>query len=714
MARAFRLTSNKKETARRPRAAKDAQPSGKLVTVLGISAAFIMISCLIFGQLFQNEQKRQSSSVITQAALVAESARTNIHNGSAVILPLPEGFERYDLIGDGQNSSAGPRSLKGAEFKSPGFSNSQFLQNGERVVSACRQIAAEPYLVCVTRPAPLFTNSMVLSVILLGIMTALGTFMATRLQSGALRKPGNLQKADHNDRYERLYHRFSSLIETSEAGFFELTTKPLQIKFSGRIARMLNVSESPLNGQAFLGLMPQDNHNQIRHAINRGVESGYVNLSFTSNSIPDRDIIMKGARSPDDPTKIIGLAIPNASNGGGAAQGQLLSAVSGFSGPMALWDKARRLIFWNRAFEMAFETQPHLVRLGAAYEELTKFLSSVALDENHIDEEGGTREIALQDGRWFKIFEEQIASGDLFTFGIDITHSKELESTYRSRDRDMNRLISDLERSEGEAAEMAKKYQEEKIRAEDASKSKSVFLANMSHELRTPLNAINGFSECIQNEIHGQINQQYVEYASDIREAGQHLLDMINDILDMAKIEAGKMTIHPRPIDPTDPVDAAIRMVRRKAEDKKIKLIPHLSDDCPEIEADHRAIKQMILNLLSNAIKFTEEGGEIIVYAREEKDQFVMRVIDNGVGIASEHLHRLGNAFEQAENERDRAFGGTGLGLALTKSFAEMHGGRLEIDSELGVGTQIAIFLPLGDQLQTHSEQNVSANAFTP
>jgi two-component system cell cycle sensor histidine kinase PleC len=170
---------------------------------------------------------------------------------------------------------------------------------------------------------------------------------------------------------------------------------------------------------------------------------------------------------------------------------------------------------------------------------------------------------------------------------------------------------------------------------------------------------------------------------------------MINDILDMAKIEAGKMTVELQPIDLVDPVDAAVRMIRRKAEDKGIKMSMVANEGLPRVDADHRAIRQMILNLVSNAIKFTDEGGESRVSIDQKGDQLRVAVKDNGIGIPEEALPRLAAPFEQVTETRDRNYEGTGLGLALTKSFAEMHGGKLVIASQEGKGTQVSFFLPI-------------------
>jgi two-component system cell cycle sensor histidine kinase PleC len=215
----------------------------------------------------------------------------------------------------------------------------------------------------------------------------------------------------------------------------------------------------------------------------------------------------------------------------------------------------------------------------------------------------------------------------------------------------------------------------------------------MSHELRTPLNAVIGFSEIMAKELFGPLaNPQYKQYSSDIFESGNHLLDLINDILDMAKIEANKLTLTPRPLDPMVAIEQAVRLTKRKAEEKGLSIVID-AEDLPEIEADHRAVKQVLLNLLSNAVKFTDQGA-IMVHARGGPNVLTLRVVDTGCGIPPEHLPRLARPFEQVEEELTRNNHGTGLGLALTKSLAEMHGGKLAIQSEVGRGTIVTVTLP--------------------
>ncbi len=232
--------------------------------------------------------------------------------------------------------------------------------------------------------------------------------------------------------------------------------------------------------------------------------------------------------------------------------------------------------------------------------------------------------------------------------------------------------------------------------AEGASRAKTQFLANMSHELRTPLNAVIGFSEILNRELFGALGEQrYRDYARLIHESGEHLLNVVNDILDMSRIEAGKFKIVKEPFDIASLVNSCGEVIRHTAEKKDIALSIEVPPHLPELLADKRACKQMLLNVISNAIKFTDPGGRVRVAARLEKDMVQFEVTDNGIGIDEQDLPKLGNPFVQADNSYDRSYDGAGLGLSVVKGLARLHGGRLEIASTLGQGTTATILLPL-------------------
>ncbi|HKF71401.1 MAG TPA: ATP-binding protein [Stellaceae bacterium] len=232
--------------------------------------------------------------------------------------------------------------------------------------------------------------------------------------------------------------------------------------------------------------------------------------------------------------------------------------------------------------------------------------------------------------------------------------------------------------------------------AESANRSKSRFLAVMSHELRTPLNAIIGFSDLIQTQSLGPLQPaKYREYAEDIHVSGQNLLSVINDILDMAKIEDGKMVLFEEAIDLCQQVSVAIRFVADRARQGQIALDREIAPGLPPLLADQRSIRHILLNLLSNSIKFTPGGGRVAVRAERVRDGgLALAVADTGIGMSPEHLAVALTPFGQVANEYTRRHDGTGLGLPLVKSLAELHGAAVEIESALGRGTTVRITFP--------------------
>jgi len=230
--------------------------------------------------------------------------------------------------------------------------------------------------------------------------------------------------------------------------------------------------------------------------------------------------------------------------------------------------------------------------------------------------------------------------------------------------------------------------------AETREAGKTRFLANMSHELRTPLNAVLGFSDIMRQRIFGPLPERYGEYAENIHQAGGHLLDLINDVLDVTKIEAERYALTLERFDAREVVSAAMALVRVNADDKGVSLSSILPGDPVEVSADRRALKQIALNLLSNAVKFTARGGSVTVTVEAIGPYLEVVVADTGVGIAPEDVRRLGRPFEQA-GEMEQRRQGTGLGLSLVRAFADLHGGRMSIDSTLGEGTAVTVRLPV-------------------
>lgn len=237
---------------------------------------------------------------------------------------------------------------------------------------------------------------------------------------------------------------------------------------------------------------------------------------------------------------------------------------------------------------------------------------------------------------------------------------------------------------------------EARRRAETANKAKSRFLATMSHELRTPLNAIMGFSEVMKSEILGPFsNPTYREYAGNIHDSGRHLLNLINEILDLSRIEAGRYELNEEPIRVVDVAEDCMRLLKLRAESKGLSLIEDFDNDLPQVWADQRAIRQICLNLISNALKFTPKGGRVTVSVQQAEDagQLIF-VRDTGPGIPEHELPKVMQAFGQGSLAHETAEGGTGLGLPIVKNLIELHGGSFDLRSELRKGTEAIVYLP--------------------
>jgi len=243
-------------------------------------------------------------------------------------------------------------------------------------------------------------------------------------------------------------------------------------------------------------------------------------------------------------------------------------------------------------------------------------------------------------------------------------------------------------------ARLFQTIEDKSAQLEVASQHKSEFLANMSHELRTPLNAIIGFSEVLSEGMFGEINEKQTEYLKDILESGRHLLSLINDILDLSKIEAGHMGLEPSDFDLPNAIANALILVRERASRREITLGSTIDERLGMLHADERKVKQVLLNLLSNALKFTPEGGRIEVSARLHDEVAEVSVADTGIGIAPADQDAVFEEFRQVGTS-DKKSEGTGLGLALSRKFIELHGGRIWVKSEVGTGSTFTFTLPL-------------------
>jgi two-component system cell cycle sensor histidine kinase PleC len=385
---------------------------------------------------------------------------------------------------------------------------------------------------------------------------------------------------------------------------------------------------------------------------------------------------------------------------------RLRDAIETIPEAFVLWDASDRLVLCNSHFQRLHKLPDSAVIPGTSYETVIEVGSMPEVRTRQHDNAGqipGARtfEAQLEDGSWLHISERRTKDGGYVSVGTDITRIKAHEQKLVENDLRLRATVNDLKRSQAELerqalelADLAEKYAREKNRAEEANQTKSKFLANMSHELRTPLNAIIGFSEIMGSGMFGELgSDKYREYCHDILTSGQYLLEVINDILDMSKIEAGRMKLDMEMLDLSKTLAESLRVVTGRAQDKDLAVDADISNSIPMI-ADRRATKQIMVNLLSNAVKFTPDGGRVVVRSHVLPDRIVFLIADTGIGIAPHSLARLGRPFEQVESQLTKTYHGSGLGLAIARSLTQLHGGSMKLRSKLGAGTVVRISLP--------------------
>ena len=383
--------------------------------------------------------------------------------------------------------------------------------------------------------------------------------------------------------------------------------------------------------------------------------------------------------------------------GAALAETRLRDAIEAMPDAFVLWDANGRLAVCNKRFAAAFRIPAKFVRAGVSADDLAACAGAggdVLLEHFGPLTSGAAdaSEVALPGKRWVHVSRRRTAEGGAVAIGGDVTDLKRRAAAQKKKERELQQTVEDLEASRRDLSETMQKYQYEKYRAEEANRSKSEFLANMSHELRTPLNAINGFSEVMQSELFGPLGDvKYQEYVGDILASGRHLLELIDDVLDMSKIEAGRLTLEPKSVGLEKILGESVRLVAKRASDAGVKLNASVGH-APPVWADARAAKQVTLNLLSNAIKFTPEGGEVALTAEADLDGVTVIVADSGAGMDRTQMKKLGAPFALTDDSLSK--GGAGLGLALSKSLMEMQGGILALASQPGKGTVACASFP--------------------
>ncbi len=376
----------------------------------------------------------------------------------------------------------------------------------------------------------------------------------------------------------------------------------------------------------------------------------------------------------------------------------LETVVQNVNAGLGLFDNNLRLTLWNELFFEIMDFPDTLRKKGTPIEDFIMHvmthdkvgeeISEEILEKllNNVRSFTPFHQVRKQlDGRYLEVTRQPTPAGMLVTF-VDVTDQKEAELVLRQNTQKLEDMVEERTSELRIAKEVAEK----------ASRTKSQFLANMSHELRTPLNAIIGFSELLMMDDYAILDKEKrKEYATDINNAGEHLLQVINDILDVAKIEANQIQLMEQDMDLKAIIDSCLQMVSVSAQKRKLILTTDLPDNLPVLFADPTRIKQIIANLLSNSVKFTDEGGEICTRVSFNADQdIVISVTDTGIGIAQEHIDHVQTQFGQIQSTYNRNHQGTGLGLSLVRLLTESHDGYFKLESELGVGTSAHVILP--------------------
>ena len=631
-------------------------------------------------------------------ALIRESGRV-IDGPPAVASQGPQTFYR---ISANQLSSA----VRG----SGNSTVSAHTRNDEKVWFGAVQIP-NSYLSLMDIQPHRANSGLAQNLMLFGLLFLGSAWLIWVLMSQLLKQIDAVRQQNSEEEISR--QRYRAAVDGSNGGIWEVDLTRNTAYLSKSLAKTMGLAEKEtmLPLPHFLALFAMSHRDKFYSLLKRSTLNGSFELELGAANLP---IFLSCRGRPtqrDDQTKlVIGMALDITEARGAqarlqSAEARLFDALRSMNDSFVIWDQMERLVLWNSKFEDYFGFKPGQLHQGMQYAMVEYHANQTIAQTLEIPGNKGN-EIQLNDGRWVRYLETYTVDGGRVSIGTEITAIRTREQQLQVNQDALEKTINVLRKSQIRIVELAENYEQEKIRAEEANQSKSEFLANMSHELRTPLNAINGFSDIMKKEMFGPLGDaRYKEYVNDILFSGQHLLSLINDILDMSKIEAGKMTLNTEPMIITDLISQVLRIVRGRADENRLKLI-YEGETTPEIEADPRAVKQILLNLTTNAIKFTPEGGMVRISVEAKSAGLIVHVSDTGIGISQADIERLAQPFEQIDSQHSRQHEGTGLGLALSKSLVELHGGNFKINSVVGEGTTVTFTLP--NSVQKKEAQPIS------
>jgi two-component system cell cycle sensor histidine kinase PleC len=527
-------------------------------------------------------------------------------------------------------------------------------------------------------------------------------------------------RTDHALR--RTEERFELAVAGARCGIWDWDLRSGRIYWSGAMNQLLDRGRQPqvMRRTDILDLLHPDDRGAL-DAIEASIDRGETHYDETvrlrranGGYLPLRvkGQLFHGVVASADRLIGIGIDVSDqdaADQGRKEAENRLRIAVESAAESFVLWDAQDKLVLSNRRFLDAYgiasaEPGESRTEVMARARFKPEAQEEPTLSDATADLPKGSS-IALQRAgdRWLLVSERSLPDGGRVGVATDITVLKLQEDELVRRENELSETVRQLKvsRTQLEAQadgmnDLMARLEEEKLRAETANQAKSDFLANMSHELRTPLNAILGFSDVMRTAVFGPLPGKYSEYASDIHRSGQQLLDLINDILAMAKLESGKLTLETGPTDVPQLLRDAAHAAEPEARAQGLTLTV-AAPPMAEVRADRRAVKQVLMNLLSNATKFTPQGGSITISAAELHDHVRISVTDTGKGIPTPELPRVVKPFERIGSVRATGGkkGGAGLGLAVSKALIELHGGEFGLDSQEGAGTCVSFTLPL-------------------